>query len=242
MRNLTAGMLRESGVKTVLNARSEQDAMTLLQHCNPGLIVTEWSDAFQPGGRLSMVRQIRETERAPWRDAPIFLLSPPRGRRDVERARDAGVTEFLVRPLAPITMMERIAATIEGPRQIIREARFSGPDRRRRPLREESGVPFKRMRDVEDGRTTPMAAARAAADAVAYETILSGDKLAMRVGRSLRAYTSAMDAYGESEMEIVEMHRAALAQLSRMADNGDPLREPVVSGLEQVVARRLGKA
>jgi hypothetical protein len=34
------------------------------------------------------------------------------------------------------------------------------------------------------------------------------------------------------------MHRAAIAQLARLADEGNPLREPVVTGLEQVVARR----
>ncbi len=35
------------------------------------------------------------------------------------------------------------------------------------------------------------------------------------------------------------MHRAALAQLTRMAEDGNPLREPVVTGLEQVVDKRM---
>ena len=37
------------------------------------------------------------------------------------------------------------------------------------------------------------------------------------------------------------MHRAALAQLVRMVEDGNPLREPVVTGLEQVVAKRMGR-
>lgn len=35
------------------------------------------------------------------------------------------------------------------------------------------------------------------------------------------------------------MHRAAISQLSRMAEDGNPLREPVVTGLEQVVEKRM---
>ena len=87
-----------------------------------------------------------------------------------------------------------------------------------------------------------MAAARAASVALADEMIRTGDALAIRVARSQQRYINGIDAYGEREAEIVEMHRAAIAQLARLADEGNPLREPVVTGLEQVVTRRTGGA
>ena len=119
-------------------------------------------------------------------------------------------------------------------------SRYRGPCRRRRPRRED-GPAYKRDADVSQGLTTPIGAARAAALSLAQETVLSGDKLAIRVGRSLQHFIATIDDYTPSDAEVVDMHRAALAQLVRMAEMGNPLREPVVKGLEEVVELRTQK-
>ena len=69
---------------------------------------------------------------------------------------------------------------------------------------------------------------------------MTGDRLAIRVGRSLQRFLTTVSDYTPVEAEVVAMHRAALAQLVRMVEDGNPLREPVVTGLEQVVAKRMG--
>ena len=51
-----------------------------------------------------------------------------------------------------------------------------------------------------------------------------------------------MKDYTASEAEGATMHRSAIAQLSRMAEDGNPLREPVVTGLEQVVEKRMRRS
>jgi DNA-binding response OmpR family regulator len=66
-------------------------------------------------------------------------------KRRVFQARDAGVTEFLVKPFNARDLYRRIAQLIERPRQFVRSEDFFGPDRRRGssetytgPLRRES--------------------------------------------------------------------------------------------------------
>ena len=53
-------------------------------------------------------------------------------RAEVEAARDAGVTEFLLKPLTLRAMVDRLEAAIQRPRAFIRAPSYFGPDRRRR--------------------------------------------------------------------------------------------------------------
>jgi DNA-binding response OmpR family regulator len=49
----------------------------------------------------------------------------------VQMARDAGVTEFCVKPVTPADMMKKVAAVIDRPRPFVRSDAYFGPDRRR---------------------------------------------------------------------------------------------------------------
>ncbi len=239
MRNILIGVLRDAGVRDIRVATHANGALRALEETAPALLVADWteqSDAEED--RIRLLQRIRRAEQKHYRDTPVILLSSPRPRPEIERARDAGATEFLITPLAPITMIDRLKSMQAQPRPFIAASRFNGPDRRRRPRRE-MGPSLKRTADVEAGLTTPMAAARCATLALAHETQLSGDPLAIRVGRSLQRFIASLLNYTHVEAEVVEMHRAALAQLVRMADAGNPLRDPVVSGLERIVEKRL---
>ncbi|WP_339742709.1 response regulator [uncultured Maricaulis sp.] len=239
MRNLVIGLLRDAGVRDILVATQAGAALRLMQESAPALVVADWSDhSDATEDRVKLLQRIRTSGHSEYRDTPIILLSSPRSRPEIERARDAGASEFLITPLAPITMINRLKSMRAQPRTFIEASRFTGPDRRRRP-RPKMGPSLKRVVDVETGRTTSMAAARSAAVALAHETKLTGDPLAIRVGRSLQRFIASLSSYTPVEAEVVEMHRAALAQLVRMAEAGNPLRDPVVSGLEQIVTQRL---
>ena len=239
LRSILIGMLRDSGTNDIIVTRCADSAVTAMGQRVPSVLVTDWNDTDDPQeDRLRMIRRIRESETAEYRRTPIILISQPRPRREIEQARDAGATEFIITPIAPITLQQRLRAVHEQPRGFIQSPRFNGPDRRRRP-RNAMGPSYKRMADVTAGLTTPMAAARAAALALVQETRLSGDPLAIRVGRSLQRFIANLAEYTSVEAEVADMHRAALAQLTRMAEDGNPLREPVVTGLEQVVDKRM---
>ena len=50
----------------------------------------------------------------------------------VNEARDAGVSEFLTKPLTARVVVERLHQAIEHPRPFVRSGDYFGPDRRRR--------------------------------------------------------------------------------------------------------------
>jgi len=241
MRNILINVLRDAGVRDIIVETRASRAMLALRDISPALIVADWDQQSDPDeDRVRLLRRIRTAENAHYRETPVILLSSPRSLADVVRARDAGASEFLVTPLAPITMINRLKSMQTDRRAFVEASRYVGPDRRRRPRRER-GPSFKRTADVDADLTTPMDAARCAALALALETRRGGDPLAIRVGRSLQRFIAKQKTYSAVEAEVVEMHRAALAQLVRMADDGDPLRDPVVSGLEAIVEKRLAR-
>ena len=241
MRSIITHLLRDACAEDVVTARTNDSALHVMHDFPPGVLIADWVDTPDPERDcLKLVKRIRDTERAPYRDVPIILLSAPRSRREVEAARDAGVTEFVIKPVSAALLYQRLRAIESQPRHFIQTARFAGPDRRRRP-RKQTGPSLKRTADVEAGLTTSIQAARSAASALAQEVLFSGDPLAMRVGQSLRRFTDWIDVYTPEEAEIVDMHRATLAQLSRMKEMGNPLRDPVINGLEEVVAKRMGE-
>ncbi len=60
----------------------------------------------------------------------IFALAERARRRDVEAARDTGVTDVLTTPISPRTIVTKLRAAAETPRPFIVAKEFFGPDRR----------------------------------------------------------------------------------------------------------------
>jgi two-component system chemotaxis response regulator CheY len=239
MRNLLATLLRDAGAHSVLTVSNVAAALDTMRQQPPGVVLADWSFDTEPQeDRIKFIRRIRSASRADYRSTPVILLSPARGQSEIAQARDAGVTEFLIKPIAPTTLVERLRSMETNTRPFVESARFSGPDRRRRTNNNQEN--FKRSHDVEAGHSSAMQAARAASVAVARDTLRSRDPLAIRIGKSLQRFIAHISEYSAIEEEVVDMHRAALAQLAQMIDDGDPLRGPVVHGLESVVAKRMG--
>ena len=70
-------------------------------------------------------------------------------RARVEAARDAGVTEFLAKPITTQNLLTRLIEVVERPRPFIRCAGYFGPDRRRHKAEDYAG-PWRRRDDVND--------------------------------------------------------------------------------------------
>jgi PleD family two-component response regulator len=61
---------------------------------------------------------------------PIFAVFGGPRRRDVEMARDQGITDVICRPMSPKTVTEKLRAALRAPRPFIVAPEFFGPDRR----------------------------------------------------------------------------------------------------------------
>jgi FixJ family two-component response regulator len=65
----------------------------------------------------------------------------------VTAARDAGVTEFVAKPITAKAILDRTNAVIFKPRQFVKAAEYLGPCRRRAGARAVYNGPFRRASD-----------------------------------------------------------------------------------------------
>jgi DNA-binding response OmpR family regulator len=62
---------------------------------------------------------------------PIIMLTGYCEKKRVLMARDAGVTEFLAKPISAKALYQRVVTIVLNPRPFIRTRSYFGPDRRR---------------------------------------------------------------------------------------------------------------
>ena len=86
---------------------------------------------------LDFVRMIRTAPDTPNPYLPIVMLTAYSETHRVMQARDAGVTEFCVKPVTAIEVYRKMVEVIDHPRPFVRTGNFFGPDRRRRSEDEE---------------------------------------------------------------------------------------------------------
>src|SRR5262249_18775385 len=113
----------------VLEAPDGQTALEMLR-ANPCDIV--FSDmSMKPMDGLAFTRALRRDAYSPNHFVPVIMITGHTERHRVEQARDAGVTEFLAKPVTAQNLFARIAEIVERPRPFVRCDNFVGPDRRR---------------------------------------------------------------------------------------------------------------
>jgi CheY-like chemotaxis protein len=137
MRKLVVTILQAFGVKQVFEADSAEHAWTTLREINPDIIVLDWVMEGKSG--LELARMIRTMPEAPNAFVPLIMLTGYTSANHVRQARDAGVNEFIAKPVAAKTMMARLVSVIEYPRPFVRTDVYFGPCRRRRANEEYRG-------------------------------------------------------------------------------------------------------
>lgn len=130
MRRVFREVFRELGVGTLLEAHNTEDAYKIFRRNVPDLIFTDWSPHTDALSLLKMVRLGGNSEN-PF--VPVVVASAFTERHNVCAARDAGMSEFLAKPISPRLIYYRIQAIIEKNRPFIKvNNHYFGPDRRRR--------------------------------------------------------------------------------------------------------------
>jgi CheY-like chemotaxis protein len=146
MRALLRALLNSIGITEIAEAVNGQAAVELLHTHSPDLVLTDL--AMAPMDGLEFTRHIRNHEDSPNPFVPIIMVSGHTEKHRVEAARDAGVTEFLAKPVNAHNLFSRIAEIVERPRAFVRCDTYFGPDRRRRQLENYAG-PRRRAEDFQ---------------------------------------------------------------------------------------------
>ena len=190
MRRILRTLLHSFGAREVYEAEDGATALEMYTHYVPDIVITDWSMPIFDG--LELAQMIRQPESKGNPFAPIIMLTGHSEKRRVTVARDAGVTEFLAKPISAKGLYQRILNVVANPRPFIKTKTYFGPDRRRNtPTR------LYRSRAPRRRRGRGVAAAVAARQgpvrhlARGEETIMANDKRDIEIKKPSPTITSS---------------------------------------------------
>jgi two-component system, chemotaxis family, chemotaxis protein CheY len=147
MRALLRSLMHAMGIEHITDRTDGAAGYEELRAQHFDFAVTDLS--MKPVDGIEFTRLVRTAPDSPNPYVPIVMVTGHTERALVEAARDAGVTEFLAKPITAQNLYLRIAEIVERPRSFVRSASYFGPDRRRRRDRIFEG-PHRRKDDVKD--------------------------------------------------------------------------------------------
>jgi len=130
MRKLVTTILQAFGVSQIFEAGSGEAAWESFREHNPDIILLDWVMEGMSG--IELTKMIRTNPVSPNPFVPVIMLTGHTSIEHVIEARDAGISEFIAKPVSVKTMMSRLASLIEHPRPYVRTTVYFGPCRRRR--------------------------------------------------------------------------------------------------------------
>ena len=131
-RTLIRRILVQFGASDIREARDGAAAMLEVQAFKPDIVIVDWM--MKPVDGMEFVRWLREGADSPAPFTPVIMVSAFSHMSNIVQARDAGINEFLAKPISAKSLLSRIQAVIDRPRSFVRADAFFGPDRRRKPL------------------------------------------------------------------------------------------------------------
>ena len=129
MRRILRTLLHGFGAREVYEAEDGATGLEAFNHFIPDIIITDWAMPIFDG--LELAQMIRQPGANANPYVAIIMLTGHSEKKRVTAARDAGITEFLAKPISAKGLYERIVNVVVNPRPFIRTKTYFGPDRRR---------------------------------------------------------------------------------------------------------------
>ena len=144
MRGLVRVILTSFGVREIEEAADSNEAFAMVVRGEFDIVFVD----FKLGGLdgVDFCRRIRRDPASPNRYMPLVMITAYSERSRVLDAINAGVDEFLVKPVRAVDVANRVNAVIERRRPFVACADYFGPDRRRRDDPRHRG-PWRRASD-----------------------------------------------------------------------------------------------
>lgn len=153
---LLRGLLMKLGFVHITSATDGGEAINMLKDKKQmrereiDLIISDWN--MTPMSGIELLKFVRSSPESYNPYMPVIMLSGRGDWVDVEKARDAGFSEYLIKPFNAKALTDRILLCVENPRAFVSTSTYKGPSRRRRDTGElPPGVPFdRRQRSAEN--------------------------------------------------------------------------------------------
>jgi CheY-like chemotaxis protein len=270
MRGVVADSLRRLQVTHIAAAASAIEAFAVGRTFKPDLIIVDWDAGRMTG--LEFTREIRRNTTGLPREAPIILLAAIIDHDQLMSARQAGINEFLLKPVSAQGVLSRIEEVILRPRKFIDSRNYVGPCRRRKEDPNFAG-PWRRLTDE-----PPMTSAsetskenafklRAILDNLsAYadrtnvdrgagirgmyrllgdytkEVQTLGDDIIVRVWNTAIRYIEGVGMTETYDIEVVKYHFQTIHAIIEMPEEAFLHRNAVANELERLVGKKIHAA
>jgi CheY-like chemotaxis protein len=130
LRRLTRTMLTNLGVKSIYESADGVAALDAIRAVNPDVMIVDWDMPILDGREV--MRIVRSPGVFPKANLPIIMLSDRGLHSRVTAAIRLGVHEFLVKPISPKTLQQRLLGIVLNPRPMVRAGKYYIPMPRRR--------------------------------------------------------------------------------------------------------------
>jgi CheY-like chemotaxis protein len=129
-RKLTRMMLTNLGVKSIYEAGDGVVALECIRTLNPDVMIMDWDMPVLDGREVMQI--VRSPGAHPKANLPVIMLSDIGLQSRVQTAIRVGVHEFLVKPISPKTLQQRLLGIVLSPRPMVHAGKYYIPMPRRR--------------------------------------------------------------------------------------------------------------
>ena len=148
-RLMLAQILRALGIHQIYEAGDGAEGLQALRTHAADIVLTDL--AMEPLGGIEFVRLLRTAPESPNPLSPLIMIPGHSTLKAIRDARDAGVNEFMAKPITARGVIERLVQVVDHPRHFVRTDDYYGPDRRRRVDPKHEG-PWRRAGDSDNVR------------------------------------------------------------------------------------------
>lgn len=270
MRGVVADSLRRLTVSNISAAASSVEAFHVGRMFKPDIVFVDW-DAGRMSG-LEFTREVRRNTTGIARETPIILLAGAIDHDQLMSARQAGINEFLLKPVSAQGVLSRVEEVVLRPRKFIDSRNYVGPCRRRK---EDPGFagPWRRLTDeppvklaTEQSKENAFKLRAILDNLTAYadrtgvdrtagirgmyrmlgqyadEVATLGDEIIVRVWSTALRYIEGVGMTDTYDVEVVKYHFQTIASILSMPEEAFLHRTAVATELERLVAKKIHSA
>jgi CheY-like chemotaxis protein len=270
MRGVVADSLRRLMVTNINATASAMEAFIAGRAFKPDIIFVDW-DAGRMSG-LEFTREVRRNTTGIPRETPIILLAGTIDHDQLMAARQAGINEFLLKPVSAAGVLSRIEEVAVRPRKFIDSRNYVGPCRRRKEDSNYAG-PWRRLTDEPPQKAHSELAKenafklraiienltayadrtsvdRAAGIRGMYRMLQQnseevgrlGDDVIMKVWNTALRYIEGVGMTDTYDVEVVKYHFQTIAIILDMPEEAFLHRTSVANELERLVNKKIHNA
>ena len=110
MRRIVRNQLEEIGFRDIADAKDGESALRLMRDHDFHLIISDWN--MEPMSGIEFLRRVRKTNK--YKRTPFIMVTAESKAENVREARQAGVTNYIIKPFTAATLRQKIAASFEA--------------------------------------------------------------------------------------------------------------------------------